>query len=67
MLIAVAHRGVVIPADDAPAPRRRPNPATTSVTFVREVPPWRCRDGRAGSGYPLTAPDGGAEPAEEAR
>jgi hypothetical protein len=28
---------------------------------------WRCRDGRVGSDYPLTAPDGGAEPTEEAR
>jgi hypothetical protein len=32
-----------------------------------EVLPWRCRDGRVGSDYPLTAPDGGAEPTEEAR
>jgi len=35
--------------------------------LVREVRPRRCRDGRAGSDHPLTAPDGGAEPTEEAR
>jgi hypothetical protein len=34
---------------------------------AREVLPWRCRDGRADSDYRLTAPDGGAEPTEEAR
>jgi hypothetical protein len=34
---------------------------------VSEVRPWRCRAGRVGSDYPLTAPDGGAEPTEEAR
>jgi hypothetical protein len=28
---------------------------------------WRCRVGRVGSDYPLTVPDGGAEPTEEAR
>jgi hypothetical protein len=67
MLIALAHHGVVIPADDAPTPQRLPNPATTNATLVREVLPWRCRDGRADSDYPLTAPDGGAEPTEEAR
>jgi hypothetical protein len=32
-----------------------------------EVLPWRCRDGRAGSDYLVTAPDGGAEPTEETR
>jgi hypothetical protein len=41
MLIALAHRGVVIPADDAPTPTAtaQPNPATTNATLVREVLP----------------------------
>ena len=50
-----------------PAPGRPRAHSKSSSGFKRSHSRQRCRDGRVGSDYPLTAPDGGAEPTEEAR
>ena len=63
-LQVIASPGGDIMGDPGRCPDR-PARQTQDKRFS-EVLPWRCRDRRAGSDYPLTAPDG-AEPTEEAR
>jgi hypothetical protein len=58
-----------ISAASPASPRRstRPLCGGSLPSESRSAHPWRCRVGRVGSDYPLTVPDGGAEPTEEAR